>query len=169
VEKAQEVPEPESEPVPVVHVPEDRVHDPREEAPLFARLPEHGKEELRNRWRAAEGSSAEQVSRRGETSHRWVVEGAALFSLSVGLLQMPTRLELILAGFLGAVIGWVAARVKPPPILYGILFAIAYGLFGAISGFKNFLFALISVGVVFGIAAALATTHRLQRFDATEL
>ncbi|HEX5136145.1 MAG TPA: hypothetical protein VFY93_04175 [Planctomycetota bacterium] len=166
-EKAREVPEP--KPGIVVQVPEDRLHDHREIAPLFARLPEHAKEDLRDRWRAAEGKGAEQVVRRKDTSHRWVVEGAALFFLSVALLQTPTRPELILAAFAGAAIGWGAARVKPPPLSYGLVFATAYGLFGAFSGFKNLIFALISVGVVFGVAVALAATHRLQRFDSSEL
>jgi hypothetical protein len=169
----REVQEPEPAVVPdptVVLVPEDRMHDARETAPLFARLPEHAKEDLRDRWRAAEGSRAEQVVRRGETSHRWVVEGAALFCVSVGLFQTPSRLELLFAALAGAGIGWAAARAKPPPLLYGVLFATAYTFFGAVTGgFGGLLYAVFSLGIVFGVAMALAATHRLQRFDSTEL
>jgi hypothetical protein len=153
----------------VAMVPEDRLDDPRELAPSFARLPDHAKEDLRNRWRRQEGVHAEQVVRRKDTTHRWVAEGAAIFFVAVALLQMPTRLGLVVAAAVGAGLGAVASRLKPGPLVYGFFFAAVYALFGAFSGFKNLVWGIISIPIVFGVAAALATTHRLQRFDRTEL
>lgn len=163
-EEAREAPEPT-----VVEVPGDRLDDPLECAPLFARLPEHAKQDIRSRRDAAAGTRADQVARRQETSHRWVVEGAGLFFLSVAFLQMPTRLGLILAALIGGALGWVAARAKPAPFLYGLLFSMVYTLFGAFSGFKSLVYAIFSIPIVLTIAMALALTHRIQRFDSTEL
>jgi len=160
-----EAPEPPS----VLSVPEDRMGDPREAAPSFARLPDHAKEELRDRWRAQEGVHGKQILRRKETSHRWVVEGATLFFLSVALFQVPARLGLVLAAAVGAAIGFLAARVKPGALSYGFAFSVCYVAFGAFSGFKSLFYGILSIPLVFGLAAALATTHRLQRFDSTEL
>jgi hypothetical protein len=157
------------EPPRVFEVPADRLDDPLEHAPLFARLPEHAKDEIRERVAGAAGARADQVERRKETSHRWVVEGASLFAVSVALLQEPTRLEILLAALLGAGIGRVAARVKPRPFLYGLVFATIYAAFGAFSGFKNLVWAVLSVPIVLTIAMALAFTHGVQRFDSTEL
>jgi hypothetical protein len=158
-----------AEPNLVVRVPEDRLHDAREAAPHFARLPEHAKEDIRDRWRAAEGARGDQILRRRDTTHRWAVEGAGLFFLSVALLQMPTRLGLILAACAGAGIGSVAARVKPAPLVYGLAFSTAYALFGALSGFRNLVYGILSIPIVLCAAMALATTHRIQRFDSTDL
>jgi hypothetical protein len=141
----------------------------RERAEWFARLPEHAKEELRDRWLAQEGVRGDQVLRRKETAYRWVVEGAVLFFLAVALLQTPSRLGLILAAVIGAAIGRVAALVKPPPLLYGVAFSAVYAMFGAFSGFRGLVFGILSVPIVLGLAAALGTTHRLQRFDSSEL
>lgn len=159
-----EAPEPQ-----VIEVPEERIDDPRERVPWFARLPADAKEEIRARWQKQEGVHGEQVVRRKETAHRWVVEGAALFFLSVALLQTPTRLGLMLAAALGGALGWTASRVKPGPLVYGIAFSAAYAAFAAFSGFKSLVFGVLSVPIVFGLAAALAATHRLQRFDSSEL
>lgn len=150
-------------------MPEDRIEDPRERVEWFARLPGHAKEELRDRWRAQEGVHGEQVVRRKETSHRWAAEGAGLFFLSVALLQMPTRLGLILAAALGAGIGYAASRLKPSPLVYGLAFSTAYAVFAAFSGFRNLVFGIFSIPLVLCIAIALAMTHRIQRFDSTEL
>ena len=166
--KAQEegeAPEPPS----VVEVPQDRLDDAREVAPSFARLPDHAKSELRDRWRTQEGVHGEQRERRKETSHRWTVEGAALFFLSVALQMMPTRLELLIAGALGAAIGYAASRVKPSPLIYGLVFSAAYAAFGAFTGFGNLVLGLFSIPLVLCVAIALALTHRIQRFDSTEL
>lgn len=159
-----------TEPAAIAHdVPADRLDDPREIAPAFARLPDHAKAEMRDRWRMQEGVHGEQVERRKETSHRWAAEGAGLFSLSVGLLMMPTRLELLIAAVLGAAIGYAASRVKPAPLMYGLAFSAAYAAFGACSGFRNLVYGLFSIPLVLCIAMALAMTHRIQRFDSTEL
>jgi hypothetical protein len=163
----KEVPEP--EPGLVVEVPEDRLHDPREQAPLFARLPEHAKEDLRDRWRAAEGARGDQVLRRKETALRWVAEGAALLALAEALLHTPTRLGLLLAAGVGAATGAVAAALKPGPLRYGFLFMAVYIVFGGLLGSRHVAYYLFTSPLVLGLAGALATTHRLQRFDATEL
>jgi len=160
-----EAPEPPS----VLLVPEDRIKDPRELAPSFARLPDHAKEELRDRWRAQEGVHGKQVLRRKETSHRWVIEGASVFFLSVALFLVPTGLGLLLAAAVGGAIGYAAARVKPGALRYGVLFAAFYAAFAGFWGFKSLFLGILSIPFVFGVAAALATTHRLQRFDSTEL
>lgn len=70
---------------------------------------------------------------------------------------------------IGAGIGRVAAIVKPGPFVYGIVFSAACAIFGAFSGFRNLACGIISIPIVFGIAAALGTTHRLQRFGSSEL
>jgi hypothetical protein len=153
----------------VVEIPADRIEDPRELSPSFARLPDHAKAELRDRWRAAEGTHGKQVERRRDTSHRWALEGAGLFFLSVAFLQMPTRLGLILAAAFGAAIGYAASRVKPSPLVYGLAFSAAYVVFAAFSGFRNLVYGVLSIPLVLCIAIALAMTHRIQRFDSTEL
>jgi hypothetical protein len=157
------------EPPRVLEVPADRLDDPRELAEAFARLPEHAKAELRDRWRGAEGAREEQRTRRKETKHRWVLEGAALLFVAVALLQTPTRLGLVVAVAVGAVVGGAGALVKPGPLLYGLLFAAVFALFGVVTGFGSVLFTAAGIPIVFGIAAALAVAHRLQRFDSTEL
>jgi hypothetical protein len=161
-----EAPEP---PSVVVDVPEDRLDDARELAPSFARLPDHAKAELRDLWRRQEGVHGEQRERRKETSHRWAAEGAGLLLVSVALLMMPTRLELLLAGVLGAALGYAASRLKPSPLMCGFVFAAAYVAFGGCTGFRNFAYGILSIPIVLCLAAALATTHRIQRFDSTEL
>ncbi|MCK6460796.1 MAG: hypothetical protein L6Q95_13000 [Planctomycetes bacterium] len=163
----RDVPEPEQGLV--VQVPEDRLHDPREEAPLFARLPEHAKEDLRDRWRAVEGVRGDQVLRRKETALRWVAEGAALLALVEALLHTPARLGLLLAAGVGAATGACAAVAKPGPLRYGFLFMAVYIVFGALLGSRHVAYYLFTSPLVLGLAGALATTHRLQRFDATEL
>lgn len=164
-EEAGEAPEPPS----VLEVPEDRMADPREVAPSFARLPDHAKTELRDRWRKQEGVHGEQRERRKDTSHRWAAEGAGLFFLSVALLLMPTRLELLLAAALGAALGYGASRVKPSPLVYGLAVSAAYLAFGACTGFRNLVFGIFSAPLILCVAMALAMTHRIQRFDSTEL
>jgi len=160
----QEAPEPG-----VVEVPADRLDDPLECTPLFARLPDHAKTEIRDRVAAAAGTRVDQVLRRKDTAHRWVVEGATLFFVSVALLQMPTRLGLVIAAALGGGMGWVAARVKPTPLVYGFAFSAVYAAFGAFSGFRSLVYGILSLPIVLGLAAALAVSHGLQRFDSTEL
>jgi hypothetical protein len=83
--------------------------------------------------------------------------------------MMPTRIELLVAAVLGAGLGYAASRVKPSPLMCGFVFAAAYAAFGGCTGFRNFVYGIISIPIVLGLAAALATTHRLQRFDSTEL
>lgn len=160
-----EVPEPPS----VVEVPADRLEDARELAPSFARLPDHAKAEMRDRWRKQEGVHGEQVLRRKDTSHRWAAEGAGLFFLSAALLLLPTRLELLLAAVLGAAIGYAASRVKPTPLVYGLVVSAAYLLFGACTGFSNLVYGILSAPLILCVAMALAMTHKVQRFDSTEL
>lgn len=153
----------------VLAVPEDRIEDPRERVEWFTRLPDHAKEELRDRWRAQEGVHGEQVVRRKDTSHRWAAEGAGLFFLSVALLLMPTRLELLLGAVLGAAIGYTASRVKPSPLVYGLVVSAAYLAFGACTGFRNLVFGILSAPLILCVAMALSMTHKIQRFDSTEL
>lgn len=164
-EEKREVPEPQG----VFVVPEDRMDDPRERSEPFARLPDHAKEELRDLWRGQEGVRGDQVVRRKETALRWVLEGAGLFYGAVWLFQTPSQLGLMIAGALGGAIGLGAARAKPAPLVYGLVFCTAYALFGAVSGSSSGFFAILSVPMVFGAAAALGVTHRIQRFDSTEL
>jgi len=153
----------------VVEVPEERLHDPREEAPLFARLPEHAKAEIRNRWDAAEGVRGDQVARRKDTALRWVAEGAALLFLAEALLHTPTRLGLMLAAAVGAATGAFAAALKPGPIRYGFLFMAVYIVFGGLLGSRHVAYYLFTSPLLLGLAGALAATHRLQRFDRTEM
>lgn len=153
----------------VAEVPADRIHDEREEAPLFARLPEHAKEDLRDRWRAAEGSRTDQVARRKDTALRWVVEGALLLGLAEGLMHIPTRLGVLLAVGIGAATGAFGAIAKPGAVRYGAVFMVVYMAFGLILSDHAFVYYLMTAPLLLGLAGALAATHRVQRFDASEL
>jgi hypothetical protein len=166
-QEEREVPEPERSLV--VEVPEDRLDDPREQAPLFAQLPEHAKEDLRDRWRAAEGARGDQVLRRKDTALRWVAEGTALLFLAEALMHTPTRVGLLLAAGVGAATGAFGAAAKPGPLRYGFVFMAAYIVFGALLGSRHIAYYLITSPILLGLAGALATTHRLQRFDSSEL
>ena len=57
---------------------EDREHDLREQEEWFHRLPEHAREEMRDRWRAQEAGTQKVRETRRLTTKRHVVEGAAI-------------------------------------------------------------------------------------------
>jgi hypothetical protein len=153
----------------VLAIPEDRIEDPREQVEWFGRLPEHAKEELRERWRGQEGTRGDQKRRRKDTTLRWILEGGALLLLAEAVLQKPTLLGLALASAAGAAVGWAGALLKPGALRYGVLVALVYAVFGAVAGSRHMAYYVISLPIIFGVAAALGTTHRVQRFDGTEL
>jgi len=170
VPKASPTPQPaEAEEPNVFVIPEDRLDDPREQVPWFGRLPDHAKEDLRERWRAQVGASGEQKERKKVTTQRWIAEAVALLALAEVVLQKPTPASFLIAAALGVPVGWAGARLKLGAIRYGFVAACAWLLFGAFAGSRHFAYYVISVLIVFCVAAAFGVSHRLDRFDATEL
>jgi len=170
VPKADEpAPSAQTEEPAVFAIPEDRIDDPREQVPWFGRLPEHAKEDLRERWRAQAGAAGEQKERKRVTKRRWVAEAAAVFFLAEAVLQSPSLPGLAVATTVGVAVGWAGALLKPGPLRYGAIAAVAWVLFGAFAGSRHLAYYVISIPIVLCVAAAFGVSHRLDRFDATEL
>ena len=94
------------------YTPEERAHDPREHQNWFLQLPEHGKDEMRKLWQAAEGATVEQRERRTTTTNRYLIEGAVFF-LVMFLLFYPLRGSgLLLATAMGFAVGCTNAFLR---------------------------------------------------------
>ena len=159
-----------SEPDPkMVHeIPEDRIDDPREHEEWFCRLPVHGREELRRRWRIAEGIGAEYRDTRARTTRRYVLEGAALFAVFDLLVAFFTSFHagrFLIAAIVGAGFGWVSRRLYVGRFGYGALGAFLYCLI------YQWLVLLLPFHFVMfiGIATLLGAGHELQRADRSEI
>lgn len=159
-------PDPES---PVYEIPEDRVHDAREEHEWLHRLPEHARDDLREAWRTQEGEGRKQKKRRKETTKVYVVEAAIAFMVLEVLLQAPTLLSLVAAGLFGAAAGGVAALFRSNAPSYGLVFTTFYMLFGIVAGSRHPAYYMLAGLIVLCIGVMLGRMHTLQKFDGTEL
>lgn len=154
---------------PVFETPEDRAGDAREEAEWFQRLPDHAKEDLRERWRTQEGEGRHQKKRRKRTTRVYVVESTVIFLLLEILLHSPTWISALAAPLFGAATGLAAGLLRSNGPTYASLFSAGYLLFGATAGGRHFAYYLLSVLIVLCIGSALGVSHRLQKFDGSDL
>jgi len=156
---------PEVEPeAPVYELPEDRVDDPREHAEWFRRLPESARDELRDRWRAAERRGASVVERRRDTWRRYVLECVVLFWLAVVVYGPWSFVSLVVATFVGAAAGAAAARLRAGAHRYPWLVASGYLVFTVLTGYFHL---LAFLGIV-SFAALLGFSHEQMRQDGRE-
>ena len=159
-----------SEPDPkMVHeIPEDRIADPREQEEWFCRLPAHGREELRRRWRIAEGISAEYRDTRQRTTRGYAIEGAVFFAIFDLLVVFVTNfrgVRFLLAVIVGAAFGWVVRRLYLARFGYAALAAALYCLI-----YGKFILLLPFHFVMFiGFATLLGAQHEFQRADRSEI
>jgi hypothetical protein len=141
-----------------------REPDAREQASWFRNLPEHAKEEFRERWRAEEGRAELRLARRRSTEVRYIVEGVMLFAVLEFLFFGLGVGRLLLLAVPGTLLGWISYRIRANIWKY---VAVAFPLYLAVYG----AFGLIMVGhlVVFVcVAAALGFSHEMLRADGTE-
>jgi len=157
-------PREEAGPGTVVEIPEDRAHDPREQEPWFLRLPPEARDELRVRWRRAEGTSGERLRRRRDTVLAWVAEAVLLLWFLTYFAWRALPVALVVGAAMG-LLGW---RAKLGHIAYGWLGAIAFVIVIAVSGTAS-IASLWGFVLAAFLSALLAQTHRLQRFDGSEV
>ena len=141
-----------------------REHDPREEADWFQRLPEHAKEEFRERWRVVAGRTEQQIDRRRSTEVRYLVEGVMLFALLEFLFIGLSATRLLLLMVPGLALGWICHKIRADRWRY---VAVALPLYFAVYGIFG-LFAIVHFIVFVCVAAGLGLSHELQRADGTE-
>jgi len=141
-------------------IPEDRLHDPREQSEFFHGLPEEAKEEFRERWRREEGRHEEIRALRRYTWKLHVAEmvGCFVFFHVFGILHHPVIL--VVAVVAGALTGTVAAATRAGPLLYPVIAGVGYVLSGGLNPFA-------AVGLV-SLASMLGFVHRLRRFEGME-
>lgn len=151
------------EEVPRVHeIPADRWHDPREQQPWFQRLPRHAQEEMRAKWRAAEGATEAQAQRRRRTNLRYVLEGMALLAVTEFLFSPP---EIILtAAAFGAFAGGLAAWRRAGPYMYSAIAFWVYLLFFLLTPGGNIFGYIFFVGT----CTAAGAIHMLRQSDGSE-
>jgi len=141
-------------------IPEDRLHDPREESEFFQGLPEEAKEEFRERWRKEEGRHEKSRELRNYTwkIHMAEMAGCFVFFHMFAIFANPWMLPAAIVA--GAATGAAAALLKAGTTLYPVLAAVGYAASGGRNPFA--LLALVS------LAAMIGYMHRLRRFEGTE-
>ena len=153
------------EPEPIIHaIPEDRVHDPREQEASFQRLPPHAQEEFRERWRDDEDASEERKQRRHDTTVRYLVEGVLLFCGTLFFfrsISFFTGLEAMVAG---AAMGFVWRYFRMGQWGFTMVAGVFYFFYFGVLGFNPFEFITF-----ISLAAGLGAMHEFQRFDGSEL
>lgn len=138
--------------------------DAREQAPWFRNLPDHAKEEFRERWRAQEGRTDRQLQRRKGTEVRYVIEGIMLFAVLEFLFFGLSVGRLALLTVPGTLLGWISYKIRADIWRY---VAVAFPLYLAVYGALG-LFAVGHFIVFICGAAALGFTHEMLRADGTE-
>ena len=149
-------------------IPEDREHDPREQAEWFCRLPEHAREEYRDRWREQEGGTQKVRETRRQTTKRYLAEGAAITAFCA-ILVGSGFVALILAALVGGAMGAIARALRLVRFGYAALAAVTYPLLFGLPLSAAGAFQLFH-GVIFVTLFAMAgAMHELQRFDSSEI
>jgi len=141
-----------------------REPDVREQASWFRNLPDHAKEEFRERWRAEEGRAEFRFARRRSTEVRYIVEGFMLFAVLEFLFFGLGVGRLLLLTVPGILLGWISYRIRANIWKY---MAVAFPLYLAVYG----AFGLVMVGhfiVFICVAAGLGFSHEMQRADGSE-
>lgn len=141
-------------------IPEDRIHDPREDSEAFQALPAATQEEFRDRWRMEEGSGPEFLARRRYSRKVYTVEMAAGFVVLSfwTILEQPSYL--LVAAVSGAAVGFLAGLLRAGVLLYPIIAGV--GMMA--SGSRN-PFAILTL---VSLAALLGRLHQMSRFDGIE-
>lgn len=141
-------------------IPEDRLHDPREESEFFQGLPEKAKEEMRERWRKDEGYHEEIQELRRYTwkLHMAEMAGFFVFFHIFSILAHPAMI--LVALLVGALTGALAAWLRAGPLLYPFIAGLGYVASGGWNPFAL-------VGLV-SLASMLGFVHRMRRFEGLE-
>jgi len=156
----------------VHYIPEDRAHDPREQEEWFLRLPEHAKQEFRERWSREEQHHPEFHAKRLRTIRQYVGEGAFFFSVIFLFFFHTSVGDWAKAIVVGAGFGLAAWKVRAGPYQYAILGCLGYLLFhwmfsGSLLGMADMRSIFAWVATTF-CASAIGVGHVLNRYDMTE-
>ena len=137
-----------------------------EDEEWYQRLPDHAKEEMRLVWEKRMGHSQEQDERRRRTTRRYLIEGVALFVVTIWLFYSVNLVVLLIAalvgGGVGALVSWRRARTYQYMLISGLGYVAFIALVGGWPSIFPFLF-MICGGALLGLG------HQLNRFDFTEL
>mgnify|MGYP006969366751 FL=1 len=138
--------------------------DPREEAEWFRRLPEHAKEEYRERWRLEGGREELRHARRRSTEVRYLVEAVLFLAVLEFLFFSLSAKRLMLLAVPGIAMGWVCHRIKANRWTYTMVALVPYLVLYGIPSLDAPWFLVIYLGC----AGALGFTHEMQRADGSE-
>jgi hypothetical protein len=142
--------------------------DPREQQEWFQRIPEHAREEFRERFRSEEDGPEHVREVRRLTTKRYLIEGAVIAGFCA-LLVAVGLLGFLFVALGGAAMGAIARAAGLYRFGYAALAAVAYpflfGLTLTAGGAFQLFHAVIFVSL-FSMAGAM---HELQRFDSSEI
>ena len=141
-------------------IPEDRIHDTREDSPMFQALPADVQDEFRDRWRHAEGTSDRFRDLRRYTWKVYAAEMAVTFVFFYFWIILAHPLAIFWAAATGALTGVVAGFLRAGQILYPVLAGVGYVASGSFNVFAV-------LGVV-AAAALMGRLHHMRRFEGLE-
>ncbi|MHC4954243.1 MAG: hypothetical protein ACYTGZ_10155 [Planctomycetota bacterium] len=145
-------------------IPEDRAHDAREHAEEFQRLPEEAKDDLRDRWRRAEGQTVRMKTLRRYSIRGYVIEMMVTFVFFHFFVILFHPWILPVAIVIGGLTGWVAAKLRAGTSLYPAITFAGYLLMVMLGAGANPFAALSLVS----LSALLGYSHTMRRFDQAE-
>jgi len=145
-------------------IPADRAHDPREHAEAFLRLPDDAKDDLRDRWRIAEGQTDRMKGLRKNSIRGYVIEMAVTFVIFNAFVILFHPIVLLVALVVGGLTGWVAGRFRAGTSLYPAIAGCGYVVMMLLGAGAN-PFAALSI---VSLTALLGYSHSMRRFDQTE-
>ncbi len=160
----------EPDPLPPLHlIPEDRVHDSREDTDWFRGLPGELQDELRERWRHNEGAGARHRARRNRNMRTYAVEMAGAYVFLVLALGGLSLQVVALAALMGTVAGSACVLFRASTPIYTALFVTGFMATALIGGVVNNPIYLVYLSVfTVGLGGVLGVSHQLQRFDGSE-
>jgi len=141
-------------------IPEDRIHDAREDSAMFQGLPAATQEEFRDRWRKEERSGPEFCARRRYTWKVYAAEMTGAFVLFSFWTILAQPSFILFAALAGGGVGFLAGLLRAGVLLYPIVAGVGF----MASGCRN-PFAILAV---VSLAALLGRLHHMSRFDGIE-
>ncbi|MCZ6572026.1 MAG: hypothetical protein O7C98_02545 [Planctomycetota bacterium] len=153
---------------PLHHVhdlPEDRVGDPREEQEWFQRLPEHAKEEMRERWRGQERHLDRIRQRSKESIVRYAVEGAAILPLFEIIFFSPGWVRFGASIIAGALMGLVCALTRAGQYRYLLIGPPFFLGMRLLFGFGPFILEAFGAVLYVSLSALLGFSHDLRKTE----
>ncbi len=150
---------------PVHDLPEDRVGDPREEQEWFQRLPEHAKEEMRDRWRGQERQLDRIRQRSKESIVRYAVEGAAILPLFEIVFFSPGWLRIGASILAGALMGLVCALTRAGQYRYLLVGPPFFLGMRLLFGFGPFILEAFGAVLYVSLSALLGFSHDLRKAE----